>query len=277
MFFDLFRIKGMLENTYDIPFKTKLISANKNNEKVIIYPDNEFEELFDIFAEIKNGIRVNLEVRPQKFAADFPQLLNKAREDQKLLFTEFGKNLENKRVTCTLKINEQVYPVTSYHEWPNIWEKFYLRITKSPLQSEEDNTPVNEKLSEYIELCTGMILSLLDIIPLEVEGHTEGKKYEIKANRYERNPLNRKLCLMKYGYTCRTCGFNFEKFYGNIGKEFIHVHHIIPVSQMGGEYILNPETDLIPLCPNCHAMIHKSNPPLTPDELIRIINDNKKD
>ena len=120
-----------------------------------------------------------------------------------------------------------------------------------------------------------MILSLLDIIPLEDKIHYEGKKNEITTNRYERNPLNRKLCLLKNGYTCMICGFNFEKVYGNIGRGFIHVHHIVPVSLMGGEYIINPETDLIPLCPNCHAMIHKQNPPFSPDELRKIIDNNK--
>ena len=275
MYFDLFKIKGILEQTYDIPFITKLITSDKNNEKIIVFPDNEFNELFEIYAEIKNGIRVILEVLPQKFAADFPKLLQNSRPEQKLLFTEFGKNLEDRGVSCKLLINEQLYPITDSKNWPHDWTKFSLRITKSPLISEDDLTPLNEKLSEYIELCIGMILSLLDIIPLEDKIHYEGKKNEITTNRYERNPLNRKLCLLKNGYTCKICGFNFEKVYGNIGKGFIHVHHIVPVSLMGGEYIINPETDLIPLCPNCHAMIHKQNPPFSPDELRKILDNNK--
>ena len=275
MFFNQSRIKGVLENTYDIPFKINAISKDNHNEKILIYPDNEFLELFEIYAEIKNEIRVILEIKPQKFAANFPNLLEKASEDRKLLFNQFGKNLEDRGVVCKLKINEQLCSVSESTNWPINWKKFELRITKSPLQSEDDNTPLSEKLTEYIELTMGMMLSLLNIITVDDEEHSEGKKYEIVTSRYERNPLNRKLCLIKFGYNCQICGFNFQKYYGEIGKDFIHVHHIIPVSQMGGEYILNPEKDLIPLCPNCHAMVHKKNPPFTPDELKEIIKHQK--
>jgi 5-methylcytosine-specific restriction protein A len=48
-----------------------------------------------------------------------------------------------------------------------------------------------------------------------------------------------------------------------MGKGYIHVHHLTPLSTINGEYEVNPISDLIPVCPNCHAMIHKSNPPLT--------------
>jgi putative restriction endonuclease len=52
------------------------------------------------------------------------------------------------------------------------------------------------------------------------------------------------------------CGLNFGKFYGVHGEGFIHVHHIKPLSE-SGETKVDPKTDLIPLCPNCHAMVHK--------------------
>ena len=66
---------------------------------------------------------------------------------------------------------------------------------------------------------------------------------------------------------CSVCGFDFQKQYGAIGKNFIHVHHIVPVSQMGDGYVVDPIKDLIPVCPNCHAMIHRTDPPLTIEEL----------
>ena len=53
------------------------------------------------------------------------------------------------------------------------------------------------------------------------------------------------------------CGFDFEKTYGEIGKGFIHVHHIVPVSEIGESYRVDYEKDLIPVCPNCHAMLHR--------------------
>lgn len=86
----------------------------------------------------------------------------------------------------------------------------------------------------------------------------EGKKVTYFGTRYERNPNLRKITLEHYGYDCQACGFNFEKFYGKeLGKEFIEVHHIKPLSEIGRESEINPVEDLIPLCPNCHRMIHR--------------------
>ena len=127
---------------------------------------------------------------------------------------------------------------------------------------------------ELAVLAAGLMLSLLNVVPLE--GYADGKKTQVLTNKYERNPLNRELCLQIHGYSCAICGMNFEKVYGTIGKNFIHVHHIEPVSMMGGSYILNPEKDLIPVCPNCHAMLHTKKPPLQPEELIEILKEQSK-
>lgn len=85
----------------------------------------------------------------------------------------------------------------------------------------------------------------------------EGTICEIKVNRYERSSIARMKCIEKYGCKCVICGMDFEKTYGDIGKGFIHVHHIIPLSTIGKEYKVNYEKDLVPVCPNCHAMLHR--------------------
>ena len=107
-----------------------------------------------------------------------------------------------------------------------------------------------------------------DILPL---GFPEGSKKIIEVNRYERNPGNRKICIENKGTDCLICNFSFTSTYPVIGSGFIHVHHLVPVSQMSENYIVNPLEDLIPVCPNCHAMLHKKDPPYTPDELREII------
>jgi len=63
------------------------------------------------------------------------------------------------------------------------------------------------------------------------------------------------------------CEFNFEAAYGEIGSGFIHVHHLTKLSDIRQGYEVNPVDDLRPVCPNCHAMLHKRNPPYTIDEL----------
>lgn len=107
-------------------------------------------------------------------------------------------------------------------------------------------------------------------IPEELDSSTtfiEGAAVTISVNNYERNREARNKCIDIHGYDCSVCGFNFEKNYGNIGKEYIHVHHIIPIHTVKREYEIDPEKDLIPVCPNCHAMIHKTNPPLSINKL----------
>lgn len=83
----------------------------------------------------------------------------------------------------------------------------------------------------------------------------EGRKHEDTVTRYERDRGNRKKCIEHYGYVCQVCGTNFESTYGELGKAFIEVHHLHPVSQ--GERKVDAIENLIPLCSNCHSMIHR--------------------
>jgi len=109
-----------------------------------------------------------------------------------------------------------------------------------------------------------------EIIP-GVKYH-EGSTKKITVNSYERNEKARKICIRYYGAICKICNFNFEQNYGTVGKGYIHVHHLTPLSEITNEYEVNSIEDLRPVCPNCHAMLHKKNPPYTMEELREIIN-----
>lgn len=99
----------------------------------------------------------------------------------------------------------------------------------------------------------------------------EGALMKVNVNKYERNQKARKECVAKKGYQCMVCGRDFEATYGEIGKGFIHVHHLTPISTIGKEYELNVDQDLAPVCPNCHYMLHRKNPPYTIEELKDIL------
>ena len=107
--------------------------------------------------------------------------------------------------------------------------------------------------------------------PEDNEKLYEGALITVKANKYERNQKARKECVAKKGYHCLVCGRDFESTYGEIGRGFIHVHHLTPISSIGQEYELNVDTDLAPVCPNCHYMLHRKNPPYTIEELKDIL------
>lgn len=104
----------------------------------------------------------------------------------------------------------------------------------------------------------------------EVVTFTEGKRVQVSGYRYERDPHAREKCLDHYGNSCVVCGFNFGDIFGELGEGFIHVHHLVPISERDEEYEIDPIHDLRPVCPNCHAMLHRESPPLSIDELRNI-------
>ena len=106
--------------------------------------------------------------------------------------------------------------------------------------------------------------------PEELDEHVpyvEGAKKSITVNAYEHNPKAREACLIKHVYRCTVCKFDFEERYGALGKGFIHVYHLRALHMIGDEYVIDPKHDLVPVCPNCHAMLHRKSPPYTIQEL----------
>jgi 5-methylcytosine-specific restriction protein A len=99
----------------------------------------------------------------------------------------------------------------------------------------------------------------------------EGEASDIVLNKYERSKVARDQCVLYHGTKCMVCGIDFKSMYGDIGQGFIHIHHIIPISKQRGAYEVDPINDLVPLCPNCHAMAHRRTPPVSIEELRTII------
>lgn len=95
----------------------------------------------------------------------------------------------------------------------------------------------------------------------------EGSVRQVLTKYYERNSKARQKCIDRYGTSCSVCDFNFGKSFGELGEGFIHVHHLRPIFEIAEEYEVDPIKDLRPVCPNCHAMIHRSSSPLSIEEL----------
>ena len=98
-------------------------------------------------------------------------------------------------------------------------------------------------------------------------GVIEGAKRQIIVNAYERDPTAKPRCIKRWGCVCVVCNFDFHAVYGDLGKGFIHVHHLKPIHTIGEAYLLDPENDLRPVCPNCHSMLHRSKEVLSIEEL----------
>lgn len=108
----------------------------------------------------------------------------------------------------------------------------------------------------------------LEVVPGTCPDESLARVY---VNRYERGAEDRRQAIALHGPNCQACGFDFEATYGPEGTGFVHVHHTVPVSRLERDYELDPRTDLVPLCPNCHYMAHRRSDPYTVAELRRMI------
>jgi len=106
--------------------------------------------------------------------------------------------------------------------------------------------------------------------------YSEGAVRRISVNAYERNSKARAECISQFGYQCSVCRLLMTDMYGETGLHYTHVHHLTGLAEVGRKYQVDPKTDLRPVCPNCHAMLHTSNPPLSIEALQRRIQANQR-
>lgn len=84
----------------------------------------------------------------------------------------------------------------------------------------------------------------------------EGAMRDILTNKYERNKKARARCIAHYGTACLACGIDFGALYGEEFSGKIEVHHRKPLHAIKEDYVVDPISDLVPVCPNCHMVIH---------------------
>ena len=104
----------------------------------------------------------------------------------------------------------------------------------------------------------------------------EGARKHLSVIAYERSPIARRVCLEHYGFRCAICEQCMSKIYGTAASGLIHVHHLKPLSELQEGYKVDPIEDLRPVCPNCHAVIHRRKPPYTTEEVKDFLERHKK-
>jgi hypothetical protein len=153
-------------------------------------------------------------------------------------------------------------------------EAYQLRFDGTPDQLPRNYTPQSfRSMRKLVEESGALLASIwynrtagmsgVASIPEEIPDpdlYVEGATKKIYVNTYERDRRARAACIKHYGTHCSVCDFDFEKVYGKVGKGYIQVHHLKPLSEIGNRYKVDPIKDLRPVCPNCHAMIHQRRP-----------------
>ncbi|UPJ54968.1 hypothetical protein [Bradyrhizobium sp. 192] len=174
--------------------------------------------------------------------------------------------------TVNLRINNHPAKPDDPTGWGAQWARLELSVRRGQLDLGNGDQD-NEKIFAWTQQVTAAIVTLLpleqDDLPSEnlQGGFSEGAQVQFEGNRYERDRRNRAAALAIHGYACLACSSELGDRYGSAAVGLIEIHHLTPVSKLGSDYCINPATDLAPLCPNCHRVAHRREPPFTIEEL----------
>ena len=202
------------------------------------------------------------------FTAPLISAMQERYAERRLGLESYIELAEAKNNFFQLSINGKSENISFIEEWNEI----SLVLAKSYFSEESEFSSLSAVILDFMCIVLFLIIEDTEWVVGEDLGKEEGAIFSEIVKKYERSRYNRALCLKFYGFMCRGCGDELEEKYGPIGTDVIHVHHIVPVSQMGNSYQLNPIKDLVPLCPNCHNIVHRVNPPLELNDLRTLTN-----
>ncbi|MBK9470033.1 MAG: HNH endonuclease [Gammaproteobacteria bacterium] len=220
---------------------------------------------------------IDAEFVPDNYAGSLIRAMGNSGPRARELFSSLADVFVKKGYRIDLSINGSVtLPTAPLPVHP--WARFEINVHRLTSALDDGDTAQLTSATDIAGVCLSLLLTLL---PLEEdEGATpalyearlpEGACTKVVVNKYERSPANRAACIAVHGSVCKVCGFDFGKFYGQFGQGYIEVHHRIPIAKMSGNYVVNPVTDLVPLCSNCHSVVHRHNPPVDPEVLAGVI------
>ena len=223
--------------------------------------------------------RVDVQVQPGSFAGELLHSMGATDEGGRQAFVAVLKACRDDGGEVELAVNGVALAPEDEQLWTGEWKSLTLLVQRGMLDLNQGDAEADERVvAIWTSRVAAAVLALLPVEPIddgespepetpEVAGLPEGAKIRVEMNRYERDRRNRAAALAIHGYSCKACGVDLSEQYGDAAAGFIEVHHTTPVSQVGAGYIINPATDLVPLCPNCHGVAHRRSPPYTVDEL----------
>jgi len=210
---------------------------------------------------------------PDTYAGELIRAMGQKASVSNQSFVSLARSFDRIGNRINLKVNGSVLSLEDALP-PPPWNKFELNVRQLTDVASSQEDSLQSAAENIASACLALILMLLPLEedesgsqPLFEAGLPEGACTIVTVNRYERNPTNRAACIAAHGSKCQVCGFDFGEVYGSLGHGYIEVHHRVPVSKMGAAYRIDPVKDLVPLCANCHAAVHRTDPPLAPEDL----------
>ena len=268
---DAARLTGSFFERFGVPLNGEAADGDDGPELVVRPADLSRTQGFEV--KVVVGWRtVQASFVPGTFAATLLAQMAASTPSQRATFATFIRTAREDGAAVEMQINNQTADLSSDEQWPAAWRSCTMSIQKGPMViNGSDPDAIDGLVLLWGGRMLGAALALLPLEAVEPAGEVEGGGHQVLITRYERSQINRAACLEFHGYKCKICGFDFEGFYGPLGHGFIEVHHIEMVSALEPDTVVNPVTDLIPVCSNCHSMLHKRTPPYLPGELHKIV------
>jgi predicted HNH restriction endonuclease len=229
-------------------------------------PENDFNKLCNCYSSQKNSLRniiYKMKIHDVIYLQGYNSIIAKGNVASSY---KYNKSVMEGVINCRWEHYREV-------KWDFTFSKIEFLRSESPFRYRRETLlKMDKEMIEFVQKYENIIS---DIKSLEFEYGIEGKSKQMTVSTYERDPRVRKRALEIHGFICKVCGFNFYEQYGDIGKDYIEVHHEEPLSSFNGEHKVNPETELTVLCSNCHRMIHRNkNKKIKSDELKLLLKNN---
>ena len=198
-------------------------------------------------------------------------LFNPTGEDAEILAgrsdTKFSQKVRNLKSHNTLtdkglaKYENETFKITA--KGKKLIERD-SNVTEYLFSNNFDYEDVKESL---IKLSKGVIASKKAVLFDENAIINEGSLLDKKVKKTQRSLKLREFAISKFtkkdGIQCIACGFDFKKNYGSIGEGYIEIHHIKPIFSFADndfeKTLADAVKNLVPLCANCHRMVHRQN------------------
>jgi len=215
--------------------------------------------------------RIVVEFEPGKFAGDLLAAMGNADSTGRAAFRSILAECSTRGGEIKFRVNGERCDPQREETWPSHWSRLSLTLSIHMYPEVREGERGSGDALQWSRLFVAAIIALLPLQPSEalpgVIGFAEGGETITQSIRYERDRRNRTAAIAIWGCKCQACGLDFSKRYGEVANGFIEVHHVTPVSVIEPGTSIDPARDLVPLCPNCHAVAHRRDPPFSVEDI----------
>jgi 5-methylcytosine-specific restriction protein A len=255
---------GLIARRLGLPVNTVLVAANR-----LVLAPSDVHQNDGFTVEVKTSRRtIEAQFHPGKFARPLIKRMGESGSEARVSFCALA-TAALKQCKLVFRANGADLDAKNPTSWPPQWQRLELILKKQGVVFEELPPGAFQQLvGDIVAPMFGMCMALIGIEDIDADAAAmEGDPFEVISRRYERRSVNREICLSIRGRRCYCCGLDFGEVYGPDADGYIEVHHTTPASEMGPGYRINPIADLVPICSNCHSVVHLTKPAKNVDEL----------